>query len=599
MRIYFLLFFIGFFYLVLLNKTYFLSIKSNEYYDALAKNNISKTLKEKPIRGIIYDRNHIPLAYNELRFDILFKPHMRKKELNQTIEYLEKIYPIEKEKLFKAYKRKNSHYRHDFVDVLSYVEYNELLPYFSKILMNENIDIQPTYLRIYPFKKKLSHVIGYVSKADKEEIKDPVISVTHIVGKNGIEKVYNKELQGTLGERVVEIDAKNRIVKELNATKAVSKNLSLYIDARLQNYIHNLFQKEKKRGVAIVMSVEGEMLSLVSYPSYDANMYVKGISQKEWDTLIHNVHRPFINKAILGQYPPGSVIKPSLGLIFMDAGKVEPYQKIFCPEYIEMNERKFRDWKRGGHGYTDMVKSIRESVDVYYYKLGLEMGINSMAKELRRMGFDAQTGIDLPGEKDGIIPDKAWKRKRYNLPWYLGETVNASIGQGYMLITPMQIAVNTALIAMEKLPTPMIVEKIGDKIRDKELKEVFAPKEKSFLPFVRRGMRDVCNHPKGTATRHIDTNITIAGKTGTAQVFSIPQEVKQRKQERELEYFKRSHAWLTTYGPYKKPQFVVTVMIEHGGHGGSAAGGIVSKIYNKLIELGYIKSEKKATSKQK
>ena len=220
--------------------------------------------------------------------------------------------------------------------------------------------------------------------------------------------------------------------------------------------------------------------------------------------------------------------------------------------------------------------------------MGLVLGIDYIAKNLKKMGFGKKTKIDLPNEKKGIVPNKEWKYRKYHQPWFIGETLNAVIGQGYFLATPLQVAVNTALIASSKLPKPYIVKKIDNNLTKSVLKDVLTPKEKRYLGLVRRGMWEVCNAPGGTATNHITTKVTIAGKTGTAQVYSIPQEVKKRKKEDELKYFHRSHAWLTTFGPYKNPQVVVTVLIEHGGHGGSAAGGIVSKIYDYLLNKGYI-----------
>jgi penicillin-binding protein 2 len=236
-----------------------------------------------------------------------------------------------------------------------------------------------------------------------------------------------------------------------------------------------------------------------------------------------------------------------------------------------------------------LIKAIKRSVDTYYYQLGLKLGINYIAANLRKMGFGKKTGIDLPNEKAGIVPDKMWKLKRYHQPWFIGETLNAVIGQGYFLATPLQVAANTALLASGKLPKPFVVKYIDNNKTKPVLKDVLNEKEKRFLPLVRKGMWEVCNSPGGTATRHLSTKIEIAGKTGTAQVYSIPKEVKERKKEDELAYFHRSHAWLTTYGPYKNPQVVVTVLIEHGGHGGEAAGSIVSAIYNFLLEKGYIK----------
>jgi len=337
------------------------------------------------------------------------------------------------------------------------------------------------------------------------------------------------------------------------------------------------------------MRTNGEVLALVSFPSFDNNLFVKGISFKEWKSLSHNIYNPLLNKPVSGLYPPGSTIKPAEALIAIASGKWNPWKKIYCPGFIEIGNRKFRDWKEEGHGEVDIFKAIKRSVDVYYYKMGLKLGIDYISKNLRKMGFGRKTGIDLPNEKKGIVPDKEWKVKRFHEPWFIGETLNAVIGQGYFLATPLQVAVNTALIASSKLPKPFVVKKIDNNVTKPILKDVLTLKEKKSLWMVRKGMWEVCNAPGGTATRYIQTKIVIAGKTGTAQVYSIPQEVKKRKREDELAYFHRSHAWLTTFGPYKNPQFVVTVLIEHGGHGGSAAGGIVSKVYNWLVDNRYIK----------
>jgi penicillin-binding protein 2 len=332
---------------------------------------------------------------------------------------------------------------------------------------------------------------------------------------------------------------------------------------------------------------------MVNYPSYDDNLFVKGISQKKWAKLINNNFNPFLNKAIAGIYPPGSSIKPAIGLIAISSGKINPHKKLWCPGYIKIGNRKFRDWKAQGHGWTDIKKAIKRSADTYFYQIGLLLGINYITKNLKRFGFGKKTGIDLPNERKGLIPNKNWKYKRYHQSWYIGETLNASIGQGYVLVTPLQIAVDTILMATGKLVTPLIVKKIDNQILKPKITDILTKKEKQNLHFIQKGMWEVCNSLGGTATNHIyGLPFEIAGKTGTAQVHSIPQDVKKRKREDELAYWKRSHAWLTTYGPYKNPQFIVTAMIEHGGHGGSAAGGIISKIYRKLIELNYIKGYK-------
>ena len=591
MRLRIILILIFIFYIIIALRVYMLSVTSNNYYELLANNNIHKTIYLKPTRGIIYDTNNIPIAYNELRFSILIKPHLKSNDLNNTLFFIKKYLDINIKKLIKNYKKQNSPYNHNFIPILEYIEYNKIIPIMPILTQNQNIKIDSDYLRIYPFKEKLSHILGYVGKANKKEIeKNPDLKYIKLTGKNGIEKQYNKELTGKLGFKNVIVNAKNKIIKELNITKPKSSNIELNIDTNLQTFIYKLLKKHHKKGSIVVMKTTGEVIAIVNYPSYDDNLFVRGISTKEWQKLIHNNFNPFLNKAIAGLYPAGSIIKPALGLIAISSGKLNPYTKIYCPGYIEIGKRKFRDWKKEGHGKVNIFKAIKRSVDVYFYKVGLLLGIDYISKHLKRMGFGKKTNIDLPNERSGIIPNKDWKWKRYHQNWFIGETINASIGQGYVLVTPIQAAVNTALMATGKLPIPRIAKKIDNKNITPKLKDVLTKKEKKLLPLIQKGMWQVCNSPGGTATNYLKKlPFAIAGKTGTAQVHSIPQDVKKRKREDELAYWKRSHAWLTTYGPFKNPQFVVTAMIEHGGHGGAAAGEVVSEIYEKLIQLHYIK----------
>jgi len=591
MRLKVILFFIFILYIVILAKVYFISIVTHKYYTTLSSENIHKKIYLKPTRGIIYDTNNIPVAYNELRFSLLLKPHLKNKELNQTISYISKYIKIDTIKILKNYKKQNSVYNHNYISILEYLKYDKVFSVFPLLLQNKNLKIESDYLRIYPFKEKLSHILGYVGKANQKEInKNKSLKYIKITGKNGIEKSYNDVLTGELGYKYVIVNARNKIIKQLELKKPISSNIKLNIDSKLQTFIFNLLKHKNKKGSIVVMKTTGEIVAMVNYPSYDNNLFVRGISTKEWKKLIHNNFNPFLNKAIAGIYPPGSVIKPALGLIAIASGKINPYKKIFCSGYIEVGKRKFRDWKIEGHGEVNIFKAIKRSVDVYFYKIGLLLGIDYISKHLKRMGFGKKTGVDLPNERQGIMPNKEWKFKRYHQNWFIGETLNASIGQGYVLVTPIQTALNTALMATGKLPIPLIVKNIDEVKLKPKLQDVLTYKEKRLLPLIRKGMWEVCNSPGGTATNYIENlPFQIAGKTGTAQVHSIPQDVKKRKREDELAYWKRSHAWLTTYGPYKKPQFVVTAMIEHGGHGGQAAGRIVSEIYKKLIQLHYIK----------
>ncbi len=593
------------FWLILLVKIYYLSIKSNTYYEYIAQKNTQKTEYLLPLRGVIKDRNDTLLAANKLGFSISIIPHLsikRKREiLEKTIDFILSYYPdLDKEKLLKIYKREDSFYNHEPITVVDFIPYKAMIPNFTQFSLNKNIVISPVTKRFYPFNDLASHIIGYVAKANKKEIaKDEVVKRTKYIGKSGIEKFYNKELEGTLGYIKVQINAYNEEIKEIKRVLPTSKDITLSLDTNLQKYIQELFKGIS--GVAIVMNAKnGEILAATSSPEYDLNIFVRGISQKEWNKLINDPNHSFMNKISRGLYPPGSTIKMASAMAFLDSKLVNKDDTVFCTGEMEVGNRKFRCWNIYGHGRVDLNRAIRESCDDYFYKESLKVGINNIAPVYERFGFSKKTGIDLPNEFIGTVPSRQWKKRRFNKPWFKGETLITVIGQGHFLVTPIQIARYTALLATGKLPTPHFAMKIGEAKTYFPPKDILTPFEKEKLPIIQKGMYEVCNHPQGTASKHITTKVVIAGKTGTAQVSGLSQKEKERIREEDLEYYKRSHAWLTTYGPYENPKFVVTVLIEHGGHGGSAAGPIVSKIYDKLIDLGYIKlKEKKKTHKKR
>ena len=592
-RVKFVIFVIAMFMIVLISRIYYLSIKSNEYYEKLADKNIYRTYYEKPVRGVIRDANSIPLAINILGFSIYLKPNLRAKryhgELERILKKLVKEFPnLKYEKLLKEYKKKDSPYNHKPIEVVSFIPYDKMINKYVKLTLNKNIIIEPSSKRFYPQESLASHVIGYTGKANKKDIKNDIVARTiGVVGKSGLERYYNDVLEGELGEEKVVVSADNRVVKSLSKTNPKSSDITLSLDIVLQKYIAEIF--EGKSGAVIVMNAKnGEILAAGSFPEYDPNIFVNGIDSKTWKRMITDFNHPFTNKLVNGLYPPGSSIKPSMALAFLNSKKVGKYKQFLCEGAIKLGHRKFRCWNSRGHGLVDMKKAIESSCDVYFYDVSLEVGIKEMSKNMIRYGYGRKTGVDLPNEFLGTMPSREWKLKKYSQPWYMGETLNTSIGQGNFLVTPMQIAVTTAGLAVGYQATPHFVKKMGEINLDYEKRKPYNEFELKQLPFIRSAMYSVMYGKRGTARKHIFSKIHIAGKTGTAQVIGISQEEKKRMSEDELKLYHRSHAWLTTFGPYEDPTYVVTVLVEHGGHGGSAAGGIVSKIYNKLIELGYI-----------
>lgn len=579
------------FWAVMITRLYHVSIKSNFYYEGLAKENVERTLYLKPVRGEINDVHGKLLAMNRIGFSLLIAPHLKHKgdTLSRVIDTLVETFPdLNKTVMIRVYKKHSSAYNHRYIKVVDFVHYADMMGAYPKLSLVENLKIEAETKRYYPYGKISAHIVGYIGRSNKKENeKDEVVDELGKVGKSGLERHYNHILQGELGFEISKVTATNKAIEVLKKeAPKENKNITLNIDIELQKMIYERFGEQT--GVAIVMRTSGEILAAVSYPSYDPNLFVRGISTKAWRGLQDNLAHPFTNKFIHGTYPPGSVIKMSMALVFEKAKPNILDKTEYCSGHITIGKsaHKFRCWKKHGHGTVTLRKAIRESCDVYFYKKSLSVGIDAMAKHLRTFGFGAKTGIDLPREYSGLAPDKAWKKKRFNKPWYRGETVISAIGQGFTLVTPLQVARNTGMLATSYLATPQIAREI-DSVKV-EAKLQYIDFDKDDIQEIRKGMYDVCNTLGGTGFRTMSKlPITVAGKTGTSQVTSIPQSTVNRLKEHELTYYHRSHAWITTYAPYEDPKYIVTVLVEHGGHGGSTSGPIAADIYKWLYEKGY------------
>jgi len=593
MKIKFILFIFISIWLTLIVRLFFLAVESNSYYSKLSMQNVIKEEQIAPIRGTIVDRHNRPVAINQLGFKISLAPHLRTKKnllkFEEEISLLTKLLPsLDAKKIKQNYIKKDSAYNHNFIDVVHFIPYEEIMPVYSVLNLRENVLISSAPKRYYPYGNVAAHMIGYVARANQKDIeKDHLLELIGSTGKTGVERYYNRYLQGVPGIRQIKVNAKNLEVEQLHYKSAdENRKVTLALDMELQKYIGTLF--DGKVGAIAVMDVNGSLLAAGSYPNYDLNIFVSGMSYKMYNKLSSSLDHPFTNKLVNGLYPPGSTIKPMLGLLYISTDLNKRWS-VDCQSSLPLGGRIFRCWKKRGHRDTDIVKAIRESCDDYFYKGSLIVGNAKMSEALKRYGLAQKTGIDLPNEFIGVVPSREWKREKYNKIWNIGETANMSIGQGDFLATPLQIAQQTALMATAKLPTPHLVKKIGEEEYAPSFKEVLTKEELKELPVIQKAMYEVCNSPHGTATGYLHSKVKIAGKTGTAQVVAIKQDIEERELEHEMEYYNRSHAWFTSYGPYNNPQYVVMVMIEHGGHGGQAAGGIVSDVYNKLLELGYIK----------
>ena len=589
MRYRIVLFIFSIFWIVMALKLNDISTLVN-YYKEKAKENSQREDYIKPVRGEIFDKNNTLLATNKIGFSILIMPNLKKESLKDTINTLMQNFPKLNEKLlFKVYKQKNSYYNHKPIKVVDFIPAKKIFPLFPKLNQNRNLKVVLATKRYYPFNELTAHIIGYIGKTTSKD--DEIASFIGKEGKSGIENYYNDILQGELGTKLYRVNALNKEIELLKKIPPIeNQSIKLTIDINLQKKLFSLFRDKNITGVAIVMKTNGEILGAVSTPSYNPNLFSKGIPYKVWDKLQNDPNHPFTNKIINGLYPAGSTIKMGVALAFDDLNR-KPEK---CKGHIKLgkNNHKFRCWAEWGHGKVTLRRAIRESCDVYFYNKSLILGINKISKTLKSLGLGEYTGVDLPYESKGVVPNKEWKRKKFHKPWFIGETVISSIGQGYTLVTPIQLAKYTATIATSKIVTPHFVKEIEKKNIQPKIEDINLSKE--YLSEIRKGMFDVCNHKRGTAFKTMSLlPIIVAGKTATSQVSSIPQSTKIRLKEKELEYFKRSHAWITSYAPFNKPKYIVTVLVEHGGHGGSSSGPLASEIYQWLYKNNYFKSKKK------
>jgi len=664
MRLRLVVLFVFVFFALLLSRIYYLSIKSNVYYEELAKQNAVKTQFIAPTRGLIFDRNNELLASNNLGFSIMLKPYLyikknNRKILDDEIVAITQFFPdLNASMLKKNYVKEDSYYNQDYIAVVDFIPYDNMISHFSELSLRENLQIQPTVKRFYPFNEVASHIIGYIGRANLNDVAENELSkLTGYVGKSGVERYYNEILQGTKGIREVRVNALNKEIEELENIPASSKDLSLSIDMRLQNFLSELF-KDNAGAVIIMDANNGEIIAAGSFPEYDLNPFVTGISTEEWKNLSNNPDHPFTNKMVNGLYPPGSLVKMGVGLAFLNSRTINTATTFFCSGVVELGGRLFRCWNRSGHGAIDLKHAIKYSCDAYFYQGGFKVGIDIIAKTLNNIGFGSKTGVDLPSEFIGTVPSREWKMQKYNQQWYQGETLNTSIGQGNFLVTPMQVAKYTAQIATGREVRPHFIRNIegnlsldlenldeslkenlkqalNDKnenlkadlnlnenleknLKDLNLsknlnqnlneklneglkkdlnknlsskKELFSPFEKTQLPAIREAMLAVTKEAGGTAYRYFkDLPLSVAGKTGTAQVVGFSQAEKKNIREKDLQYYSRSHTWFSGFAPFKEPKIVVTVLLEHGGRN-TTSGNISVAIFQKLIELGYLEKE--------
>jgi len=541
------------------------------YYNRLSLRNTIRLIPVPAARGRVYDRNNKPLAINDLSFDLVLIPQ-EVKDLEATLEALSKIVEIPTSQLSRNYK-KSYHLPFAPARIASRLSREKAFYIEEKLHSIPGALIWSTPRRYYPNGTVASHIIGYVGNIRKSEyayLRDYGYKIQDLVGKTGIEKSYDAYLKGDDGGIQIEVDAASREIKRRGFKEPQKgKDIQLTIDLGLQAFVDMLI--EEKKGAVVIMETEtGKVLALTSSPEFDPNIFILG-SNRARREILNDRARPLINRAISGTYPPGSTFKVVIACAGIVGKAITSASSYVCNGIFEIGGIKFRCWRETGHGPQNIVEAITHSCNVFFYNMGRRIGVDNIYKYALQFGFGNQTGVDLPEEKKGILPSALWKRLRLREPWYKGDTINYSIGQGYLLVTPIQMLKAATIIANRGYcPTPYIVEEIEGRTLTSKKRHRTKIREGHFR-LVREGMSGVVNDKTGTGKYAKIEGIKIAGKTGTAQPGTEGD----------------THAWFIGYLPADNPRFSFVVFLEHGGQGGAEPAHITRLIATYMKENGF------------
>jgi len=578
---------------LLMARFYNLQLVHHEDYVTESDNNRILVQTVPPKRGLIYDRQGVLLADNRPSYTLTIIPE-RVVDLDVTIESLRTLLSISDRDISDFHKFVKGN-RRPYQPVPLRYRLNEAE--IARIAVNEyrlqGVEVEAQLVRYYPKGELFAHAIGYVGKINDRERKnfdeDEELRYKsfYTIGKVGVEKFYEKTLFGNIGFQHVEINARMRVLRVLEREDPKpGKNLQLYLDSRLQKAAFEAMAG--RRGAIVALDIKtGGVLAMLSAPSYDANLFVTGISYKNYQALTNNYDLPLFDRVLQGQYPPASTVKPMLGLGGLEHKVVSPRHTIFDPGYykLENDNRLYRDWKRGGHGIVNLHKAIVQSSDTFFYDMAFRMGIDRIHTFGSQFGFGQLTGIDVPSERAGLWPSREWKRKKRRLPWFPGDSLNVGIGQGDALATPLQMAVMVATIANRgKRFKPHLVKKMGDEAMMPVVSHQVEANEQNWA-YIFNAMKDVMHAPNGTARRiGRESSYQMAGKTGTAQVVGIKQ--NERYDSEALAERQRDHALFVGFAPFDDPQIAIAVLVENGEGGSSTAAPVAKQLFDKyLLEM--------------
>jgi penicillin-binding protein 2 len=559
---------------------WFVQLVQGDYYRELAENNRLRKLPIKAPRGLIYDRHGRLLVENIPSYNLMLD-RSHSANLKQALAFAASVLG------------------RPLPELTALVESYNSIPDFKPVLLAENLtlaqvsrvgvaglefpefDVEVQHLRLYRHREQTAHVLGYLGEATEKEIagSEGLYEPGDLVGKKGVEQTYDQVLRGRDGERAVVVDSRGKLLEEYGRREAVpGKNLVLALDLDLQQEAARWLTGPEKVGAIVAMDPRnGEILAMVSSPSFNPNIFARRLQKSDWEALIQDPNHPLQNRAIQNTYSPGSTFKIVMATAGLTEGVVDEHTSAFCAGGAVFYGRMFRCWKKGGHGTVDARRALMHSCDVYFYGMGQRMGIERIARYSRLLGLGSITGVDIEGEKKGLVPDPEWSEKVRKMPWYPGETISVSIGQGPVLMTPLQMAEMTAIVANGgRKVIPHLIK--GAELPEPE----HVALDPKALRIVREGLWDVVNAPGGTAYNSARVpGAEIAGKTGTVQVIAQA----ARTDAKALPFKYRDHAWFTSFAPEQDPRLVVSVFAEHGGAGSRVAGPIAQALHAKFFKI--------------
>ncbi len=571
----------------LIIRLFYLQVIKGEKFEELSRNNRIRLRQIPPFRGLIYDSNGKLLVDNRPSFDISIIPKDAA-PLNRTLENLARYINIPADPLIEKIRKKKGIASYKPIvlktdidrDMLAAIEVNKFnLP---------GVVLSVSLKRDYIYEDCAAHFIGYLGEIGGAKLKDKKYSDFRpgdFIGKFGVEKKYENFLRGKRGGRQIEVNAKGQMIKVLNTVDAkLGSSLYLTIDLPLQLKAEELL-KDKAGAIVAIDPNTGEILAIASSPAFNQNDFVKSMSHNKWRSLIQNKLKPMLNKAIQGEYPPGSVYKIITAAAALEEGIINPKTKFRCSGKLKYGNRTYRCWKKKGHGYINVEDAIAESCDVFFYEVGQRLGVDKLAKYAKAFGLGIPTGIELDNENSGLVPTSAWKKRKIGRNWQSGETLSVSIGQSYNLATPIQVAVLIASIANGGIKCkPIIVKKVFT--ADGTVIKYNVPEKTGRLPIsdrtleiIKNGLFKVVNSGRGTARLIFSSKIAISGKTGTSQVASS----KEEDADKIKKYHLRPHAWFAAYAPSDNPEIAISVFIEHGEHGSRAAAPLAKEMIKEYL----------------